>query len=50
MTIPVEPAEYEYLTWFRQSCDFGPAHEDVIAAMHEDYTAETGNSIPEGWE
>lgn len=41
--------EVEFLQWFYCECDFGPAHEDVISIMHENYTIETGREIPEGY-
>ena len=44
-----ESAELEYLRWYRENIDFGPAHEDVIAILDEQYTDETGNEVPVGW-
>ena len=38
--------ELEYLKWFYNNCDFGPAHEDVIDIMNEDFEKETGKSVP----
>jgi hypothetical protein len=37
----------QYLEWFRNNADFGPADGDVIYGMHEDYTKQTGNPVPE---
>lgn len=36
----------EYLEWFWKNCDFGPAHEDVVELMEEQYTLETGKVVP----
>jgi len=41
--------ELEYLKWFRHNIDFGPAHEDVIEILNENFMEETGKNIPEGW-
>jgi hypothetical protein len=42
-------SEYKYLEWYRMNIDFGPAHEDVISIMDEQYTDETGEEVPEEW-
>ena len=42
--------EIEYLLWFRHNADFGPATEDVIAIMDENFCEETGKLLPLGWE
>jgi hypothetical protein len=41
--------ELEFLRWFYSTCDFGPAHSDVIDMLKEQYVAETGKPIPEGY-
>lgn len=41
--------ELEYLRWFRQEVDFGPAHEDVIELYNSKFMRETGKNLPEGW-
>jgi len=41
--------ELEYLTWFRQAADFGPAHSDVIDILNREFMRETGMNLPEGW-
>jgi hypothetical protein len=41
--------ELEYLTWFAQNADFGPASSDVRNKMQEYFMLETGKNIPEGW-
>ena len=38
--------ELEYLTHFRLEADFGPAHEDVVGMINEEYD----KPLPEGWE
>lgn len=43
----MEQATYaEWLEWFYENADFGPAHEDVIFGMVEAFEAETGKKIP----
>ena len=44
-----EATELEYLTWFRQSADFGPADKDVKYSMDQDFEQETGTLVPAGW-
>jgi hypothetical protein len=44
-----EKNEFEYLKWFRINCYFGPAHEDVVMIMDEQYEADTGNKVPSNW-
>lgn len=41
--------EYDYLFWFRQEADFGPATGDVIAIMNDKYKRKTGQNVPKGW-
>lgn len=41
--------EMEWLEWFCQACDFGPAHEDVVMLMQEQFEEETGKRVPEMW-
>ena len=41
--------ELEYLEWFRYNVDFGPAHEDVIEIMNEEFRRKTGKLLPKGW-
>jgi hypothetical protein len=45
-----QATELEWLQWFYSRCDFGPAHEDVLQAMMEDFIEETGKKIPDGYE
>jgi len=39
--------ELEYLRWFYQNCDFGPADDDVVLAMNERFKEKTGKDLPE---
>ena len=41
--------ELEYLTWFRQNADFGPADGDVKDSMDQQFMQETGKLLPKGW-
>ena len=41
--------ELDYLAWFRQNADFGPASGDVIMYMDEDFERETGTRVPKTW-
>jgi hypothetical protein len=41
--------ELEYLTWFRITADFGPAHSDVVTILNEQFMRKTGKNLPEGW-
>lgn len=41
--------ELEWLRWFYQNADFGPAHGDVIYILQENFK-EQGGEIPEGYE
>ena len=42
-------AELEYLRWFKQHADFGPADSDVHAIMDMNYTEDTGKPVPTDW-
>lgn len=42
-------AESEWLVWFYQEADFGPAHEDVLKEMKRRYKVKTGNHLPRGY-
>ena len=47
---PLEKAtELEYLEWFYQNVDFGPAHGDVILCLQEEFKKETGKELPDGY-
>lgn len=49
-----EPKEHatklEYLEYFYQVADFGPAHGDVVYYINEGFTKHTGKLIPVGYE
>lgn len=48
--MPKERAtELEYLKWFRQTADFGPADGDVKDSLNRSFMEETGKLLPEGW-
>lgn len=42
--------ELEYLRWFYQNADFGPADSDVRMYMDEEFVEETGKALPDGYE
>lgn len=41
--------ELEWLKWFAQNADFGPAHGDVFEEMQLSFMEETGKNLPLGW-
>ena len=41
--------ELEYLKWFYQEADFGPADSDVRDMMNEDFMNNVGKNLPEGY-
>ena len=41
--------ELEWLKWFFQNCDFGPAHGDVIMGMMDQFKNETKKELPDGY-
>lgn len=41
--------EIDYLRWFHQNADFGPAESDVRCFMQEEYISQ-GGKIPAGYE
>lgn len=48
-SVTVSRAEYDYLVWFVQYADFGPADGDVRDGMREHYESSTGKRVPKGW-
>ncbi|MBU2177688.1 MAG: hypothetical protein KJ556_21560 [Gammaproteobacteria bacterium] len=44
-----EASELEYLTWFCQEADFGPASGDVVFDMQKRFEEETGKRVPKCW-
>lgn len=47
---PDTGAELEYLRFFLEYADFGPAHEDVVDHINNQYTESTGRPVPTGYE
>lgn len=43
-------SELEYLRWFYQMADFGPADGDVRYNLNEEFKEETGLELPEGYD
>lgn len=41
--------EMEYLKWFRQNADFGPADGDVQDELDARFMRDTGKQLPKGW-
>jgi len=41
--------ELEWLAWFYQMADFGPADGDVRYFMKQDFQKEKGKDLPEGY-
>jgi hypothetical protein len=41
--------ELEWLRWFAQHADFGPADGDIRQMMKEQFMEETAKNLPEGW-
>ena len=42
--------ELEWLRYFYDNCDFGPAHNDVVDIIKENFIEDTGKMLPEGYE
>jgi len=42
-------SELEYLRWFRENADFGPADGEAKDALNEYFIESTGKDLPEGW-
>lgn len=41
-----EASELEFLQWYFGNHDFGPAHEDVVCILMNQFEEETGKSVP----
>ena len=41
-----EATELEWLQWFFQMADFGPAHGDVMESLMEAFEGKTGKQVP----
>lgn len=50
-TAPLRPraTELEWLRWFAQNADFGPADSDVRANLKKQFMDKTKKNLPEGW-
>lgn len=44
-----EQTELEYLRFFFQQADFGPADGDVRQIINEEFSQATGKAVPEGY-
>jgi hypothetical protein len=42
-----EATELEFLRYFYNNCDFGPAHEDIIYLIKESFVEDVEKRIPE---
>jgi len=45
----VVATELEWLKWFAQNADFGPAEGDIRASMRKEFKKLTGKELPKGW-
>jgi len=43
-------SELEWLKWFYTRSDFGPADDDVVQLLKEQFQQETGLALPEEYE
>ena len=50
MTTTNRATELEYLKWFYQHADFGPADGDVRASLDEWFVRDTGKRPPPGYD
>lgn len=41
--------ELEYLRWFYDNADFGPAHGDVMLMLQKSFESETGLEVPSNY-
>ena len=44
-----QATELEWLKYFYDEADFGPAHEDVVMLIQEYFKKSTGKSLPDGY-
>ena len=42
--------ELDFLRWFWENCDFGPADDDVRTIMIDEYQDETKKKVPLGYD
>ena len=45
----MKATELEYLEWFYGNADFGPATEDILKMMNDEFREETGKELPDGY-
>jgi hypothetical protein len=50
MRIEVDKEEYDFLVWYAQNTDFGPADHDVQCILLDSYEDCTGNKVPINWD
>lgn len=43
-------SKLEWLEYFYDMADFGPAHEDVVDIIAQNFKKETGKLLPEGYD
>lgn len=46
----MKATELEWLQWFYETADFGPADGDVRDFMKQKFTKETGKELPDGYD
>ena len=46
----MKATELEWLQWFYETADFGPADGDVRDLMKQEFTKETGKELPDGYD
>ena len=44
---PVRDDWLTWLEWFFDNADFGPAHDDVMVLIYNDFKNKTGITVPE---
>ena len=48
--VRVKATELEFLKYFYQAADFGPADQDVRNIIKEAFMEDSGDNLPEGYE
>lgn len=41
--------ELQWLKWFYENADFGPAHGDVMDCLQEEFKEQTKKEVPDGY-
>lgn len=49
-SIMEKATELEYLQYFYDHVDFGPADDDARYSIEQNFVRETGKSLPQGYE